>query len=244
MGDPFGNFRGFGMMPSLFGGRDPFDDPFFTHPFRSKFSSSFTCDALHANGTKAVVVEELISDDEGEKEKDMHIGSGEEPSIEHPEEDLEDLAEKKSKNVNHRHDYNNIEGTKPQAHNFSFQTCKVTYGGVDGAYYTSTKTRRAGNDGGHSITRKLNPDGKVDTMQTLHNLNEDELAGFEEAWNGNVKGKWLGSSNQFDFNGSSTSEQKEMATWGGWALPTVQNPRNTGATSAGKGKKVIRINIE
>lgn len=25
---------------------------------------------------------------------------------------------------------------------------------------------------GHSMTRKLNSDGKVDTMQTLHNLNE------------------------------------------------------------------------
>lgn len=25
---------------------------------------------------------------------------------------------------------------------------------------------------GHSVTRKLNSDGKVDTLQTLHNLNE------------------------------------------------------------------------
>lgn len=58
-----------------------------------------------------------------------------------------DLAEEKGKNVNHRHDYNKMEGNKPQAHNFSFQTCKVTYGGVDGAYYTSSRTRRAGSDG-------------------------------------------------------------------------------------------------
>lgn len=35
-GDPFG---GFGDMPSLFGGRDPFDDPFFTRPFGGIFSS-------------------------------------------------------------------------------------------------------------------------------------------------------------------------------------------------------------
>lgn len=68
---------------------------------------------------------------------------------------------------------------------------------------------------GHSVTRKLNSDGKVDTMQTLHNLNEglfllpvtltqlhdfpcvssnradcymlDELAGFEKSWKGNSK---------------------------------------------------------
>lgn len=25
---------------------------------------------------------------------------------------------------------------------------------------------------GHSVTRKLNADGKVDTVQTLHNMNE------------------------------------------------------------------------
>jgi myeloid leukemia factor 1 len=40
MGDPFGNFRGFGLMPSLFGGRDPFDDSLFTLPFGSMFESS------------------------------------------------------------------------------------------------------------------------------------------------------------------------------------------------------------
>lgn len=40
-----------------------------------------------------------------------------------------------------------VEGTESQTCSFSFQTCEVTYGGVDGAYYTSTRTRRAGNDG-------------------------------------------------------------------------------------------------
>lgn len=69
---------------------------------------------------------------------------------------------------------------------------------------------------GHSVTRKLKSDGHVDSMQTLHNLNQgtlilyyinpyssffflsvltnifvlsctDELTGFEQAWNGNAK---------------------------------------------------------
>lgn len=43
-GDPFGSFGGFGGQRSLisnfFGGRDPFDDPFFTRPFGSMFESS------------------------------------------------------------------------------------------------------------------------------------------------------------------------------------------------------------
>ena len=67
---------------------------------------------------------------------------------------------------------------------------------------------------GHTVTRKLDADGRVGTMQTLHNLNEglfsvklswlpsvlfnfiklmygvfssDELASFERDWNGNVE---------------------------------------------------------
>lgn len=49
--------------------------------------------------------------------------------------------------MNHINHHNKVEGTQAQARGFSFQTCKVTYGGVDGAYYTSTRTRRADNDG-------------------------------------------------------------------------------------------------
>ncbi|KAI4966473.1 hypothetical protein ZWY2020_040836 [Hordeum vulgare] len=38
-------------------------------------------------------------------------------------------------------------------------------------------------------------DGKVDSTQILHNLNEDELPGFEESWKGNA-GQHLPGSNQ------------------------------------------------
>lgn len=44
-GDPFGGFGGFGrqrsMISEFFGGRDPFDDPFFRSPFGGVFESSF-----------------------------------------------------------------------------------------------------------------------------------------------------------------------------------------------------------
>ncbi|XP_065859397.1 uncharacterized protein [Euphorbia lathyris] len=284
MGDPFGDFRSFGMTSSIFGGRDPFNYPFFTtpnRPFGSMFESnlfghptSATSETSHISEAKGVVIEELSSDDEGEKEKDIHRTSGKGPSVEHPDDDLDDLVDERSKNVNLRNDSNRVERTKPQTHNFSFQTCKVTYGGWDGAYYSSTRTRSAGTDGviieeskeadkttgqathrisrgihdkGHSVTRKLNSDGKVDTMQTLHNLEEDELTGFEERWKGNMRGQRLGSRNQFDMHGgpgSSNSEHKGVASWGGWALPSVEQPRNTGATFSGKTRKVVRINIE
>lgn len=44
-GDPFAGFGGLGGQQSLvsgfFGGRDPFDDPFFTRPFGGMFESTF-----------------------------------------------------------------------------------------------------------------------------------------------------------------------------------------------------------
>lgn len=47
-GDPFGGFGGFGgfgrqrnLISEVFGGRDPFDDPFFRSPFGGAFESSF-----------------------------------------------------------------------------------------------------------------------------------------------------------------------------------------------------------
>ncbi|XP_050238928.1 uncharacterized protein LOC126688317 isoform X2 [Mercurialis annua] len=283
MGDPFANFRGFGMMPSLFGRRDPFDDPFFTRPSGSlfEFPSSTTTDpdASRVDVAKGIVIEELDSDDENENDTTT-IGSNKEPSVEHPDDNLHE----KSKNVEHRNDINRTEVSKPQARNLSFQTCKVTYGGVDGAYYTSTRSRREGSDGavleeskeadkitgqathrisrgihdkGHSFTRKLASDGKVDTLQTLHNLNEGELAGFEEAWKGNVKlpgwsdrSGMLGTTSDHPFpsskemSGFSNREQKGKTTWGGLALPSAEQSRNSGATSVGKTKKVVRINID
>lgn len=38
-------------------------------------------------------------------------------------------------------------GAESRAKTFRHHTSKVTYGGIDGAYYTSSRTRRAGSDG-------------------------------------------------------------------------------------------------
>ncbi|KAJ6320521.1 hypothetical protein OIU78_015836 [Salix suchowensis] len=296
-GDPFVNFQGFGMMPGLFGGRDPFDDPFFTRPFGSMLGSgrfdppsSTSREVSQTNRGKTLVIEELSSDEEGEK-KDVqtgdeksdhqkHIGSNKEPSVEHPDDYPDD---RENKTLNYRSDYNQTEGTEPRVRSSSFQTCKVTYGGIDGAYYTSTRARRTGSDGllveeskeadkttgqathrisrgindkGHSVTRKLNSDGKVDTTQTLHNLNEDELTGFEETWKlkGQLPSGW---SDHFDMHGnrgSRGSEQNGMGSLGVWALPSTKQTRNAGGMESGsepgtnalrgRTKKVVRINIE
>ncbi|KAI3501154.1 hypothetical protein L1887_29015 [Cichorium endivia] len=136
--------------------------------------------------------------------------------------------------------------THQQPHGFTFQSSTVTYGGSNGAYYTSSTTRRAGSDGlrfeehkeadsvsgkaahrisrgiynkGHTVSRHLKSDGHVDTMQTLHNINEDELDEFEEAWKGKAKKHlpgWIG--------GHNVGEGRR----GGLSLPSTENKKHGG----------------
>ncbi|XAR63171.1 hypothetical protein NMG60_11023016 [Bertholletia excelsa] len=302
--DSFGSFGSFGpqrsMMDSMLRGRDPFDDPFFTRPFGSIFGSSMFSAGVPFRGMpqistpKGPVIEELHSDDEEEenyddvvaKEKNGQarkiIESNKNPLVEHPD-DVAD--ERSSKDVSARMDYNKVEGTKPQARSVSYQ--KVTYGGLDGAYYTATTTRSTGNDGvvleeckqadsttgeathrisrgihekGHSVTRMLDGDGKVGTMQTLHNLNEEDLAGFEQAWKGNAERHFPGWDNGFSFNrsngagSSGRGGQSGCASGSILALPfegfsgtaggSGANNKPRMSSSGGKPKKVVRINIE
>ena len=58
-----------------------------------------------------------------------------------------DFVETKSKSVTSWNDHNKVEGAHSHASKVSMQTRRVTYGGVDGAYYSSTKTTRTGGDG-------------------------------------------------------------------------------------------------
>lgn len=102
-GGRFGTFGGFGAFRgSLFGGRDPFDDPFFSRPFEdflkpNTFSSgaSFSnANAQNNSGGRGLTIEELPSDEEQEKEKDSgsdeeHASSENQPSVEHPEDDAD-----------------------------------------------------------------------------------------------------------------------------------------------------------
>ncbi|RZC80343.1 hypothetical protein C5167_042920 [Papaver somniferum] len=160
--------------------------------------------------------------------------------------------------------HNRVDSTQPQTKSFSYQSSTVTYGGVNGAYYTSSTSRKMVGDGvvveeskeadtttgkayhrlsrgihdkGHSVTRKLNPDGKVDTTQTLHNLEEDELPVFEKAWNGTAR-KHLpgwgeeGFSMQAD-NGERLSNRGQAASSQGWALPSTKQPQRSNPEDSG-----------
>ncbi|CAK9321654.1 unnamed protein product [Citrullus colocynthis] len=279
-GDPFGGFGGFpgqrSLISGFFGGRDPFDDPFFRNPFGSMFEPSFfggpgipfanmqpsgflDHQAPEPKRPRGPIIEEINSDDEKQvvKESKNPKNSSKKPLVEDP--DDEENGNKHlhlmdhSSGPHHRH-------MQPQTSSFTFQSSSVTYGSSNGTYYTSSRTRRAGSDGvvfeeskeadtatrqathrvsrgihnkGHSVTRKLNPDGKVDTLQTLHNLNEEELHGFENAWARNSRSLpgWPGSANGFD-NIAGGIGQNGRTSRGGLALPsTDQHPQVTGTTT-------------
>lgn len=301
-GDPFGGLHGFGGRPgslisSFFGGRDPFDDPFFTQPFGgmmgpsmlgpnifgprgNPFGESSTAGFLEQQAlpppvrSTGPIIQEISSDgdeadeDGGNKNADKkkhnprkHSRSSKEPYVQDPDEEVE---EKKSRSMQHRSEFNRTGAARPQAQTYSFHSSTVTYGGANGAYYTASTTKKVGGDGvvleeskeadsttgraahrvsrgihdkGHTVTRKLNSDGRVDSLQTLHNLNEDELPGFSETWKGKARQHLPGWNQGYDMlddgnirgNGGRRNEQLQR----GWALPSTEQP-STRTTSEGK----------
>ncbi|KAK1325767.1 hypothetical protein QJS10_CPA01g02662 [Acorus calamus] len=296
-GDPFAGFGGFGapgnLISNFFGGRDPFDDPFFTRPFGSMLGSNmFGPSMLGSNmfgpsmfgrsmfgeqnnsgfieaqppqANRGPIIQELSSDDEEKQEGESaeevrdaegkkgssrkHARSNKEPFVQEPD---EEPKERRSRIAQYGIGNNGADGVQTQARTFSFQSSTVTYGGANGAYYTSSTTRRTGDDGltleeskeadtttrqashrisrgirdkGHSHTRKLNPDGRVETNQILHNLNEDELAGFNEVWKGSAQKNFPGWTQGFDMldggimSGGNTQHGQSSR---GWALPSTE----------------------
>lgn len=279
--DPFGaggQFAGFGAggfgplggpMPSLFGGRDPFDDPFFTQPFGGRmggpgmfgpmggpgmFGAFGAGDGFleqappprSSNPGRPVITE--IDDDE---EEDGEHGARHDSYVQEPDDGADGMQQGQ---VQLRRDPSRANGGgQPQSRTFTYQSSSVTYGGINGAYYTASKTRRSGSDGitveeskeadtttkeathrisrgihdkGHSVTKKLKSDGKVDSTQILHNLNEDELPGFEESWRGNAGHQLPGWNQNAGISNGDNSGSRHVD--GGrqpaqsWALPGMQ----------------------
>ncbi|KAF3780044.1 hypothetical protein EJ110_NYTH40113 [Nymphaea thermarum] len=239
-GDPFAGFPGFANPRSLmsnFFSRDPFDDPFFsrpgffgsdafedpffTRPFgsmfgmadgsrftRGSFPSAFIQDAPPQArlSTRGPVIQELSSDgeDESEQQKDdsrNHANATNNgPVVQEPDEDG-DEERRASRCVRQRSDYYGGQRTQPQARTYSFQS--------------ST---------GHSVTKRLNSDGNVNTVQTLHNLNEDELSSFKEDWEGKASQHlpgWNQGFSELEHGNIGTGRQAAGSSSSrGWALPS------------------------
>lgn len=222
--DPFGSMSGRSVFSSVFD-RDPFDDPFFKRPFGSAFGSRsifgpegffdkhnvFFDDQEYQepqSARRGPVIEELPDD----HEEGRH-NSSQEPIVEDPDDDQVNTGQRTQRQRENQSVFQGSNNTYPRqssSQTFSFRSSKVTYGGQNGAYYTSSTTRRMGPDGvtheehmeadtttgnatkrisrgikdkGHSITKKLNSDGRVETKEILHNMDEDEIDLFDNEWN-------------------------------------------------------------
>lgn len=57
------------------------------------------------------------------------------------------FSEKKSRHIQYRNNFNYSNMGQPQSNTSTFQSSTVTYGGPNGAYYTSSTTKRMGGDG-------------------------------------------------------------------------------------------------
>ncbi|KAK4761590.1 hypothetical protein SAY87_029474 [Trapa incisa] len=292
---PYGGASGFGglgshrsLISSFFGGRDPFDDPFFTQPFggmmRSNFFGSMPSPFMEmhpagfieghlpappqpAKRSRGPIIEELNSDDEQEADQ---LGEGNPrkhprpiggPHVDGPREEEEGRLGSQMQSWDNYRNRQNQAICQPRGHSFTFQSSTVTYGGPNGAYYTSSTTRRAGSDGvtfeerkeadsstmqathkvsrgiqnkGHSMTRKLNSDGRVETMETLHNLNQDDLMGFEEAWKGKARKHLPG----WTDHPSGSISHGTRGSRGAWALPSTET--SNAAAAAGQHQASLR----
>ncbi|KAL1828440.1 uncharacterized protein LOC108205732 [Daucus carota subsp. sativus] len=280
-GDPFSQFGdlfdGFGvhrnLTSSFFGGRDPFDDPFFSRPSGGMLGPMMNLDPFSAsmglpsgfsthehlmnahpsagaNRSRGPIIEELNSDDEVvEDEEKKHAPKKHCRSSEGPLE----IQGGRGKQLQQRNDFNTLNNsrTNSRSQSFTFQSSSFTYGGSDGSYYTKSRSMRTGSDGltvdeskeadsttgrashrlsrgiydkGHTVSRNLQSDGRVDTQQILHNIDEDELVGFEEAWKENAGKHLPGWSEGLRVqNGPGSSALSDQHSRGGLALPSTED---------------------
>ncbi|CAH9128070.1 unnamed protein product [Cuscuta epithymum] len=185
------------------------------------------------------------------------------PLVEHPEDQADDYHNETS-NMRKSPSFGSIEGNRSMSYR------RVTHGGINGAYLTATTSRLTGSDGrvweetkhadtttgeathrisrgihdkGHTVTRKLKSDGKVDSMETLHNLGEDDLVGFERDWKTNAGRDW-----KYNARNGGPITSSWLTNWDSPFREGSVGPRSDldtiGRQSGARAKKVITINIE
>ncbi|KAL7587757.1 hypothetical protein Lser_V15G38852 [Lactuca serriola] len=190
-------------------------------------------DLLHsnANSSKGLVIEEIDSDDEGEGEEGQNGNSG----VVTDDKPHRVATSSKDPLIEHPDDEEKVvlEDTKEADKTTGQATHRISKGI---------------HDKGHSVTRKLGTDGEV---QTLHNLNQDELASCEEEWEGNAD-MHIPDWNE-EFNSFGKPRFGSMGPFG-LALEAAGGSQRSGrlrsenqeqtSSSRSQPKKVVRINID
>ncbi|CAN1186088.1 hypothetical protein LINPERPRIM_LOCUS35962 [Linum perenne] len=186
-----------------------------------------------------------------------HGRSGNAPYVEEVDEEAAGRGSKLLLSENRHNKLSRVQN-QPHSQSFVYQSSTVSYGGSNGTYYTSSKTRRAGSDGvtyeeskeadtstrkashrisrgihnkGHTIDRKLNSDGKVDTQEILHNLEQDELLRFEQSWSRN--------DTTADWGGNFGGRENMIPATRGRALPSTERSNPADRLASGSRPKAI-----
>ncbi|MQL99095.1 hypothetical protein Taro_031820 [Colocasia esculenta] len=199
-GDRFGGSGGFdrpgSLMSGFFGGRNPFDDPFFTQPFGGMTGPSFFGRSVFGAGgnpfgdpihggfvehqapqpktSKGPIIQELSSDDEVDEQEEGRTKKRANTS-KHARlgkepyvlEPDDELYEKNSRVMQREMEFQRVGPSKPQSRSYSFHSSTVTYGGPGGAYYTSSTTRRSGGDG---VTVEESREADTTTGKATHRI--------------------------------------------------------------------------
>nr|DAD34925.1 TPA_asm: hypothetical protein HUJ06_005565 [Nelumbo nucifera] len=120
--------------------------------------------APQSSKPKGPIIKEITSEDESKEEQ----GAKAKEKTENPRKYSRSKEPyRKSKHVQYWNDYNRADRAHPQARSYSFQSSTVTYGGANGAYYTSSTTRRTGSDG---VTVDENREADTTTGRATHKV--------------------------------------------------------------------------
>eukprot|EP00252_Welwitschia_mirabilis_P019489 TRINITY_DN4529_c0_g1_i1.p1 TRINITY_DN4529_c0_g1~~TRINITY_DN4529_c0_g1_i1.p1 ORF type:complete len:299 (-),score=72.97 TRINITY_DN4529_c0_g1_i1:292-1188(-) len=155
------------------------------------------------------VIEELPDDEETLPVESRP--NNKEPIVEHPDDD--GLSGDTEHGQGSRSRQYEIPQAQANYTTRSFSYSSSTVSGPGGAYYATTSKRRINPDGlveeelhemdgpsgteskrfalsvgdkMHAVSKKKNSDGRETTLETLHNLKEDEAANFDRTWGKNL----------------------------------------------------------
>jgi len=212
----------------------------------------------HADEHRRGPIIEELPDDVEHPHQHARAQSNQEPIIEHPDDDVRPVTElPRQSRIVERQGPLTTPRNSNRTQSYSFQSSSVSYGGPNGVQYSSSASRRMGPNGvveeefqekdlrtgketkrhsrgvgekGLSVTRKRTSEGREQTLDTLHNLNEDEIPDFERTWEEQEKmlPRWnkigplgIGSSQPAmspTLRGSGSRTQAALPSPGGWPV--------------------------
>lgn len=232
---PMRGNMGMGMGMSM--GMGMLDDEPFSRPSNEVFIDQRPFNSAQPQGRRGPVIEELPDDNEAPASESKPAST--EPIVEHPDEEAVsgDDVEHESRNIRQQYQSSQIH---PNYTSQSFSYHRSTISGPRGVYYTSSSKRRVGPNGVmeaehhekdssagiensgvaraigdkmHAVCKKRNADGRENTLETLHNLTEEESVKFNETWETHAATSLPGSrsrSRMLEGNGSGSSSRPQL----------------------------------